>query len=243
MHNISHNDININENFNGIRIINIAPITLLNKKWFCVGFEDEESYMEDYFHLALLYKSNETSVQSDLLEQVKKLFTQTVPLVRIHSECILGDSFHSSLCDCGEQLYKSISNIIKHKSGLIIYLRQEGRGIGMRAKLACLAIQEGYIKGKLINKKHTPDEANLALGYKVDERTYNIVPKLLQVLNIKIIKLISGNPDKIEALRKAGIMIDDIIDIPRTKKLTKRQVQEITEKINRNYYYPLFSSK
>lgn len=223
-----------------INIIDIAPVLIMNKKWYCVGFEDVNSQMGDFFHLALIHNEEIPSDSSDLLSTIKAHFSQRSPLLRIHSECILGDSFHSSLCDCGEQLHQSLQLINEEGLGIVLYLRQEGRGIGLRAKIACLALQEGYIKGELISQKHTPDEANISLGFELDEREYNIVPKVLSVLQIKTVKLITGNPEKKKILEDSGIHIEKQINLHSCERLNDRQKIELSEKIKRNYSYPEF---
>lgn len=232
------NEFGINTIKNGLRIIDIAPICILHSDWFCVGFEPEDQNMGDFFHLALIYNNGIAKSPQNLLETLTDAFNNSSPLVRIHSECILGDSLHSSLCDCGEQLHKSLELIMNEGSGLVLYLRQEGRGIGLRAKLSCLAIQEGYSKGEFITKKYSPDEANIALGFRVDERDYSIAPKILSVLNIDSVRLITGNPEKVDALTSNAVEIKDIVDIPRTKELSGRQKEELSEKMQRSYHYP-----
>jgi GTP cyclohydrolase II len=127
--------------------------------------------------------------------------------------------------------------ILKEGKGIIIYLRQEGRGIGFRNKLSCLALQEGYLGGKRHEKKYSPDEANLAFGYPVDGRDYKLAADFLRFLGLKSIDLISGNPEKISTLKKSGIIIENIVDISR-EDYTGRELREIEEKISRNYYYP-----
>lgn len=112
-------------------------------------------------------------------------------LVRIHSECLTGDILGSLRCDCGEQLQISMSKIASEGRGIIIYLRQEGRGIGLLEKLKTYNLQS--------LGKDTID-ANLALGHKEDERSYEIAAKILKDLQIKSVRLLTNNPKKLEAL-------------------------------------------
>ncbi len=119
------------------------------------------------------------------------------PLVRIHSECLTGDVFGSGKCDCGEQLKESIQEIHK-KGGLVLYLRQEGRGIGLYNKLDAYALQA---------KGLDTYEANQQLGLKDDLRDYTVAAQMLRALGISKIKLLSNNPDKMGQLRSHGINV------------------------------------
>ena len=119
-------------------------------------------------------------------------------LVRIHSECFTGDVLGSLRCDCGPQLQSAMQMIAQAGAGIIIYLRQEGRGIGLLAKLRAYNLQDmGY---------DTVD-ANLLLGHQADERDYSLAAKILQDLGIHSVQLLTNNPDKIEALEKLNITV------------------------------------
>ena len=119
-------------------------------------------------------------------------------LVRLHSECLTGDVFCSLRCDCGEQLQVAMKKIDEAGCGAILYLRQEGRGIGLKNKLKAYQLQE---------KGLDTYEANLELGFAPDERDYQIAADILSFLNIKQIKLLTNNPDKLEQLKKSGVEI------------------------------------
>lgn len=230
--------LSINHIAEGTKFINITPILINESKWYCVGFEDEKVDMGDFFHLAFIKGKHIPKTPKNLIKEIQ-FPKNDIPLVRIHSECILGDSFHSSLCDCGAQLEHSIERIETTGSGVIVYLRQEGRGIGLRAKLACLSLQEGYYDGEYTGNHYSPDEANIAFGYKIDERNYDIVGRFLKALGIQHISLITGNQEKMSALENAGITINTIVDMPRKKKsVNNRQLIELQEKIKRDYIYP-----
>lgn len=123
--------------------------------------------------------------------------------VRIHSECITGDLFGSHRCDCGEQLEASLEYISEH-GGLLIYLRQEGRGIGLINKLKAYELQD---------KGLDTAEANLHLGFEIDEREYNDAITILQQLEVNRIKLLTNNPEKIAAFDKSGIKIEERIPL------------------------------
>lgn len=124
-----------------------------------------------------------------------------VPLVRIHSECITGDLFGSCRCDCGAQLEQSLAQIAA-EGGVLVYLRQEGRGIGLTQKLKAYTLQDqGY---------DTVD-ANLQLGLPVDNRDYSIAFQILKYLGIDTLRLLTNNPAKIAALEKYGLIISERI--------------------------------
>ena len=119
-------------------------------------------------------------------------------LVRVHSECFTGDVLGSLRCDCGDQLNQAMERIANAGQGVLIYLRQEGRGIGLLDKLRAYNLQdEGY---------DTVD-ANLVLGHEPDERDYSIAAGILNELGISSIQLMTNNPAKISALKSAGIIV------------------------------------
>jgi 3,4-dihydroxy 2-butanone 4-phosphate synthase/GTP cyclohydrolase II len=122
-----------------------------------------------------------------------------VPLVRVHSECITGDVFGSSKCDCGAQLDQSLT-LIGEQGGVIIYLRQEGRGIGLANKLKAYALQE---------KGFDTVEANLELGLPVDSRDYAVACQILKYLGIDVLRLLTNNPNKVKALEQNGLQISE----------------------------------
>ncbi|MEW6528278.1 MAG: GTP cyclohydrolase II [Candidatus Micrarchaeota archaeon] len=136
---------------------------------------------------------------------IYKEIRNTLPvLVRIHSRCTTGDVFQSLRCDCGEQLKKSIEIIKKEGAGIILYLDQEGRGIGLANKIKTYKLQD---------KGFDTVEANHQLGFKSDMRTYSIASRILKKMGIRRIKLITNNPKKIEGLEKNGIEIVERIPL------------------------------
>ena len=222
---------------NGIRIVNIIPVEIMAKRWYCVGFEPEDQNMGDAFHLLFVYTGDDGEYD-DLFQMLRATFTGRSPQLRIHSECLLGDAFKSDLCDCGEQLEFALTSVQEQGLGVIMYLRQEGRGIGLRAKLACLAAQEGYVAGVKSLEPMSSDEANLFYGFKVDEREYSIVPKILSVFGINSVKLLTSNEQKSAALTAADIQIISQEDISRTHILPgTRKHRELAEKATRHYEY------
>lgn len=129
---------------------------------------------------------------------------ETEPLVRVHSECITGDLFGSLRCDCGQQLKHSIA-ALDAAGGVLLYLRQEGRGIGLGAKLATYALQERGLD---------TFAANAALGHPADARDYQVAAHMLMALGLRRIRLITNNPDKVARLSRAGVDIVERISTP-----------------------------
>lgn len=124
----------------------------------------------------------------------------TIPLIRIHSECLTGDAFGSLKCDCGPQLNAAMQAINAHGCGAILYLRQEGRGIGLTNKIRAYALQD---------QGHDTLEANLLLGLPADARTYEMCEVMLKSVGIKQARLLTNNPNKVKGLTDMGI---DIIE-------------------------------
>ena len=143
------------------------------------------------------------------------------PLVRIHSECLTGDVFHSLRCDCRAQLEIALKSIAQEGVGLLIYEHQEGRGIGLLNKLRAYELQD-----------HGADtiEANEQLGFESDLRNYQLPGAILQFFGLKAIRLMSNNPEKVTAVEKAGVRVvervpclADILDTRAAYLRTKRE--------------------
>jgi 3,4-dihydroxy 2-butanone 4-phosphate synthase/GTP cyclohydrolase II len=151
-------------------------------------------------------------------------------LVRVHSECLTGDVFGSLRCDCGEQLHNAMKIIEDEGKGVILYMRQEGRGIGLEGKLKAYELQD---KGK------DTVEANLALGYKADLRDYGVGAQILRDLGVRKIRLLTNNPKKIVGLEGYGLVVVARIPIemhPHAKnihylKVKKNKLGHMLEKV------------
>jgi GTP cyclohydrolase II len=120
------------------------------------------------------------------------------PLVRVHSQCLTGDVFTSHRCDCRAQLEFSLDKIAKEPSGVLLYLPQEGRGIGLLNKLKAYELQDGGLDTV---------EANRKLGFKDDARDYEFAAEALKALGVREVRLLSNNPDKVEQLEQAGVRV------------------------------------
>jgi GTP cyclohydrolase II len=150
-----------------------------------------------YYHNTLDNKEHIALVKGSVTDKKEVL-------VRLHSECFTGDVLGSRRCDCGEQLDMALQMIAKAGSGILLYLRQEGRGIGLLKKLQAYNLQDQGLD--------TVD-ANLHLGHLADEREYDIAALMLQTLKVVSVNLITNNPKKMEALINLGIKIDHRIPI------------------------------
>jgi GTP cyclohydrolase II len=122
------------------------------------------------------------------------------PLVRIHSQCLTGDVFGSLRCDCRQQLEMALSLISQQGAGVLIYEQQEGRGIGLMAKLQAYELQDQGLDTV---------EANERLGFKADHREFALPAEILKSLHVSRVRLLSNNPDKVAALEKSGIVVTE----------------------------------
>jgi GTP cyclohydrolase II len=165
------------------------------------------SSQDDKEHLAL--------VMGDVSDRVDVL-------VRLHSECFTGDVLGSLRCDCGQQLQRAMHLVAEEGQGVIIYLRQEGRGIGLSDKLRAYNLQDsGY---------DTVD-ANLMLGHQPDERDYTIAALILMDLGVRSVRLLTNNPLKIEGLRELGIAVTS--RVPLEPEITAENALYLATKVQR----------
>jgi GTP cyclohydrolase II len=126
--------------------------------------------------------------------------TASPPLVRIHSQCLTGDVFHSLRCDCHDQLHLALGLIAAEGAGILLYEQQEGRGIGLMAKLRAYELQDQGLD---------TIEANERLGFRSDYRGFELPAEILKALNIPAVRLITNNPEKVAALKAAGIRVTE----------------------------------
>ncbi len=125
------------------------------------------------------------------------------PILRIHSQCLTGDVFHSLRCDCRQQLELALARIAEEGAGILLYENQEGRGIGLMAKLQAYELQD---------QGRDTIEANLELGYAADCRHFELPAAILKMLHIEAVRLMTNNPEKVAALELAGIRVVERID-------------------------------
>jgi GTP cyclohydrolase II len=145
------------------------------------------------------------------------------PLVRIHSQCLTGDVFHSERCDCRAQLEMALRETAHAKSGIVLYLPQEGRGIGLMNKLKAYELQD---------RGMDTVEANRELGFEADSRDYQFCAEALKLLGVSRVKLLSNNPDKVAQLERAGIRVVERVPCrPRTSRHSHAYLQTKKEKM------------
>jgi GTP cyclohydrolase II len=161
----------------------------------------------DYGEFKLGYYSNTLDDKAHLAFYMGDDLAGDDVLVRVHSECLTGDVFGSRRCDCGEQLDRALQSIATEGRGVLVYLRQEGRGIGLLQKIHAYNLQD---------EGHDTVDANLMLGHGADERSYVLAALILEDLGINSVRLITNNPDKISALQADGITVNERVDMPCT---------------------------
>ncbi len=140
------------------------------------------------------------------------------PIVRVHSQCLTGDVFHSLRCDCRQQLELALDTIAAHGAGIVIYEAQEGRGIGLMAKLRAYELQDQGLDTV---------EANEQLGYLPDHRDFSLPAEILKQLGIDSVRLITNNPEKVLAMENTGIRVMERISAEVATELTAQRYLEV----------------
>lgn len=202
----------------GLHIITIKDLIAYRLKKECLVEQGEKVDMPtEYGHFQLIpFRQKSNGLEHVAL--IKGEWKEDEPiLVRVHSSCMTGDIFGSERCDCGEQLHKAMRMIDKEGKGVVLYLSQEGRGIGLMAKIAAYKLQEeGY---------DTVD-ANVHLGYDPDERDYGVGAQILQKLGVHKMRLLTNNPVKRVGLEAYGLEITENVPIEITpNKYNKRYLE------------------
>ena len=156
---------------------------------------------------------------------VKDDRSSKIPLVRVHSECLTGDIFHSLKCDCNYQLHSALEMINEYGKGALIYMKgHEGRGIGIINKIKAYHLQE---------EGQDTVEANISLGFKADLRDYGMGAQIIRDLGFNNFKLITNNPKKIIGLKGYGLTVHDIVKIPPyINKFNKKYMETKKEKMH-----------
>ncbi|WP_182879874.1 GTP cyclohydrolase [Microbispora sp. H10949] len=203
-----------------VRISNAIALRIADRTWYaaCVRDYDPDQGHTGTDHLLLLY----TEAPPPPKGMLPALPPGDLPF-RIHSECLFGDVFSGDRCDCGGQLDAARRDIVAHGHGMIFYLRQEGRGIGLFDKVRSL-LQDGDTY-----------QRNLAVGAQEDARRYDLAARVLLHLGVGRVRLMSGNPEKGSALTRAGIEVSLYTEIDRP--LSHEAAGEVSAKMARGYSY------
>ena len=166
--------------------------------------------------------TDEKTLKDHLAISMGDLLTNDPVLCRIHSQCITGESFFSMRCDCRFQLTESLTQIADRGRGVVFYLQQEGRGIGLSNKIRAYNLQDQGLDTV---------EANHQLGFKEDERDYEIISEMINFLAIKKVDLMTNNPKKIDALKAMGVIVNE--RVPLSTNSNKYNEKYISTKIKK----------
>ena len=187
-----------------IKLISSAEVPLPNVNE--TSFNIFKSYIGSRKHIAVIIKPS-----------LKTKITN----LRIHSACFTGDIFHSLKCDCGEQLNQSINYMIRNKGGIVLYLDQEGRGIGLVNKIRAYELQDAGLNTV---------EANEKLGFAADERDYSYCKEMLSSVGVSSVRLMTNNPAKIKGLEDVGIQVSERIAIETLPTKENKSYLEVKSK-------------
>ena len=214
----------------GLKILTISDLIAYRLKAdLLVEKGDEVDMPTNYGHFRLIpFKQKNTGKEHIAL--IKGTWKEDEPvLVRVHSSCATGDIFGSLRCDCGEQLHRSMQQIEKAGKGVVLYLNQEGRGIGLMAKIAAYKLQEeGY---------DTVD-ANIHLGYDPDERDYGVGAQILREIGVRKMRLLTNNPVKRVGLEAYGLEITENVPIEVTpNKYNERYLHTKKERMGHTLHF------
>ena len=171
---------------------------------FTVKLEAEANLPTDFGAFKIVGFRSTTSDEEFVALVKGKIEADKPTLVRIHSQCLTGDVFHSQKCDCGPQLQRAMELIQTEGTGIIVYQQQEGRGIGIVNKIRAYALQD---------QGADTIEANVKLGLAIDAREYNQCAEIIKMLGVQRVRLMSNNPDKVCALRKAGLEVVERVQL------------------------------
>ncbi len=165
---------------------------------FTVEKEAEANLPTEFGHFRIIGFRSLTSDEEFIALVKGEIKADRGMLVRIHSQCLTGDVFHSLKCDCGPQLKRAMEIVQAEGAGIIVYQQQEGRGIGIINKIRAYALQD---------EGADTIEANLRLGFDIDHRRYDQCAEVIKMLGVKRVRLMSNNPDKLRAIREAGLEV------------------------------------
>ena len=213
----------------GLHIISIKDLIAYRLQHECLVEQGDEVDMPtEYGHFRLI-PFRQKSNRLEHVALIKGTWEPDEPImVRVHSSCVTGDIFGSARCDCGEQLHKAMRMIEQEGKGVVLYLNQEGRGIGLMAKIAAYKLQEqGY---------DTVD-ANIHLGYDPDERDYGVGAQILNLIGVRKMRLLTNNPVKRVGLEAYGLEITENVPIEvQPNQYNKRYLETKKERMGHNLH-------